>query len=40
MKRAGSLALICCLWACPAAAQPVRLAYLYSDGNIPGTLAS
>jgi cobaltochelatase CobN len=40
MRRAAKLALLCCLMAAPAAAQNVRLVYLYSDGNIPGTLAA
>ena len=30
--------LVCCLLAAPAAAQEVRLAYVFSDGNLPGTL--
>jgi cobaltochelatase CobN len=29
---------VCCLLAAPLAAQSVRLAYLYSDGNMPVTL--
>jgi cobaltochelatase CobN len=39
MRRAASGALILLLLATvPAAARPVRLAYLFSDGNIPGTV--
>lgn len=40
MIRGVSAALVLLLFAAPAAAKPVRLAYLYSDGNIPGTLAA
>jgi cobaltochelatase CobN len=40
MRTAASAALLLILLAAPAAAQPVRLAYLYSDSNIPITLAA
>jgi cobaltochelatase CobN len=44
MTRSASIRFACfsglllCLLAVPAAAKPVRLAYLYSDGNMAGTL--
>ena len=38
MRRILSAALLLGWFAAPALAQPVRLAYLYSDGNMPGTL--
>ena len=34
------VALLICLCAVPAGAQDVRLAYLFSDGNLPGMLAA
>ena len=34
------VALLICLGAVPAVAQDVRLAYLFSDGNLPGMLAA
>ena len=42
MYRIRSLlvAFAICLCAVPAAAQDVRLAYLFSDGNLPGMLAA
>lgn len=42
LKRAVNLALLFCLFAIPVAAElrPIRLVYVYSDGNIPGTLTA
>ena len=42
MYRISSLvvAFMICLCAVPAVAQDVRLAYLFSDGNLPGMLAA
>ena len=34
------VAIVICVFAVPAAAQDVRLAYLFSDGNLPGMLAA
>ena len=36
--RTISALFLLCLLSTPAAAQPVRLAYVFSDGNLPGTL--
>ncbi len=38
--RSLAVALLICLSAVPAVAQDVRLAYLFSDGNLPGMLAA
>ena len=38
--RSLAVALVICLCAVPADAQEVRLAYLFSDGNLPGMLAA
>ncbi len=40
ISRLLVVALLICLDAVPAAAQDVRLAYLFSDGNLPGMLAA
>ena len=42
MYRISLLAvvLLTCVCAVPAVAQDVRLAYLFSDGNLPGMLAA
>ena len=37
-KRTVGLLLTLCLLSAPAAAQEVRLSYLFSDGNLPGVL--
>ena len=38
--RSLVVAFVICVFAVPAAAQDVRLAYLFSDGNLPGMLAA
>ena len=40
ISRLFVVGLVMCLCAVPAAAQDVRLAYLFSDGNLPGMLAA
>jgi len=40
ISRLLVVALLICLCAVPAGAQDVRLAYLFSDGNLPGMLAA
>ncbi len=40
ISRPLVIALLLCVCAVPAAAQDVRLAYLFSDGNLPGMLAA
>ena len=40
ISRLFVVGLVMCLCAVPVAAQNVRLAYLFSDGNLPGMLAA
>ena len=40
ISRLFVVGLVMCLCAVPAAAQDVRLAYIFSDGNLPGMLAA